>query len=113
MGRIHSPSSPSASSCSDSSRPPVSASESFAIPEYVIPAFAVGALYAGLRHDSQCPQCGTVFSLRRKEGELERDQHPDAPDEILVRRDVSCSQCGYENEEKFWREETESVAGVE
>ena len=91
-------------------------SESFAIPEYVIPAFAafaVGALYAGLRHDSQCPQCGAVFSLRREEGELERDQHADAPDEILVRRDVSCSQCGYQSEEKFWREETEPLAGVE
>ncbi|WP_232688749.1 hypothetical protein [Halobacterium zhouii] len=85
-------------------------SEAFSIPEYVIPAFvafAVGAVYLGLRRDSQCPQCGAVFSLRREEVELERDQHPEAPDELLVRRDASCAQCSYENGEKFWREESE------
>ena len=91
-------------------------SETFAIPEYVIPAFAafaVGAVYMGLRRDSQCPQCDAVFSLRREERELERDQHAESPDEILVRRDVSCSRCKYENEEKFWREESEPLADIE
>lgn len=88
--------------------------ESFAVPEYVLPAagaFAVGVLFAALRSDSQCPRCDGVFSLRRRERELERDGHAEAADELLVRREVSCSQCGYESEEKFWREE--SVSGME
>ncbi|MFB6073289.1 MAG: hypothetical protein ABEJ88_10015 [Halobacterium sp.] len=83
-------------------------SESITYPSYVVPAVVaaiVGGIYLSVRSESECPQCGTPFAIRRSERELERDKHRDQPDELLIRREESCSTCSYENDEKFWREE--------
>lgn len=86
-------------------------SESIAFPSYVVPAIVaalVGGIYLSVREESQCPQCGTPFALRREERELERDKHDESPDELLIRRDESCSKCSFEDEDHFWREEPDT-----
>lgn len=83
-------------------------SESFSIPNYVIPAFVValiGIIYLSVRADSQCPNCDTPFALRRSEREVERDKLSGEADDLLIKREEQCTQCSYESEKTFWKKD--------
>ncbi|MCD2204520.1 hypothetical protein [Halobacterium sp. KA-6] len=79
---------------------------SVTVPKYAIFAFGValvGGVYLSVREQSQCPECGSLFALRREEREVERDKFQGKPDDLLVRREENRTKCGYEDEFEFWK----------
>jgi len=68
-----------------------------------IMVFFTGLVYLALRSDSQCPECETPFALRRTEYEVDRDKLSGQPDDLLIQREISCTQCEHEDEKTFWK----------